>query len=396
MIQEMILIKTLLKTIYIRVYKFFLQAAYALASLVRKQDQRKVVIALYRTNLLDGNLKFIHDELMKQLPHAKIHLVHGENRMNLKLFKEIFAIAHASYLILDDYYLPIYLIKPIKKLKIIQLWHAAGAFKKFGYSTIGTKFGPNPDYLKLVPIHSNYTYVYISSSRFAGCYAEAFHMPINSIFALGLPRTDLFNSEYLRSMAIEKIVHDYPILANEVKVNILIAPTYRAKGPQGESTFDFMDEIERLSRLIDSSKRIILKVHPYMNPDVLERLKACPNILVAKAYTINEWMLVSDAFITDYSSAVFEYALLQRPLAHFVPDYDEYKTNRGFYHDIQTISDGDILQSEPQLLEWMNIRERNEFHDTSRMIDVNFDRVDNVSRDIVAHFLSGSGSGDNE
>ncbi|MFK4998741.1 CDP-glycerol glycerophosphotransferase family protein [Bacillus sp. N9] len=59
--------------------------------------------------------------------------------MNLKLFKDLVAFCNAKYLVLDDYFLPIYLIKPRNSLRVIQLWHAAGAFKKFGYSTIGNR-----------------------------------------------------------------------------------------------------------------------------------------------------------------------------------------------------------------------------------------------------------------
>src|SRR5699024_10233806 len=154
---------------------------------IKPFKSNKVVFVLSRENKLQGNLYFIYLELQKQLPSAEIHFVHAENKMNLKLFKEINMIANAKYLILDDYYLPVYLIKPNDKVKVIQLWHAAGAFKKFGHSTIGTRFGPKQSYLKLVPVHANYTHVYVSSEQVAPFYAEAFNVPASNVYPLGTP-----------------------------------------------------------------------------------------------------------------------------------------------------------------------------------------------------------------
>src|SRR5690625_7521442 len=100
----------LLKRTYIIVFKLLLQLAYSTLSSFKKTDNKKVVIALYRTNELDDNLKFISNEINKRLPDAKIHLVFGENKRNRKLFKEILKLSDARYVILADYYLPIYLV----------------------------------------------------------------------------------------------------------------------------------------------------------------------------------------------------------------------------------------------------------------------------------------------
>lgn len=352
-----------------------------------KHDDDKAVIVLYRTRILEGNLKFIYHELVKKLPEDRIHLVVTENRMNLNLFKEIPMFANARYIILDDYYLPIYLIKPDKRLKVIQLWHAAGAFKKFGYSTVGTKFGPNKDYLKLVPVHSNYTHVYVSSHNVIKYYAEAFHMEENKIFPLGIPRADLFRQKDKWKDIMRKFEQDYPILKDKERVNILLAPTYRAKGTQGESSFNIIDVMSEISGRLHPSILIIFKAHPYMDEEAVFRLEACDNIIVAKSHSINEWMLLSDAFITDYSSAIFEFAILQRPLAHIITDLQDYHQNRGFYQDIQDVSNGDILQDKNQLVHWINHRKKYEHFDTTKMIQYNFDDIEDVSRKIVDHFV---------
>src|SRR5690625_2319193 len=206
----------LLKNVYIIIFKFLFRFVYNLSCFLRKKDNNKVVIALYRSNRLEGNLKYVYDELKKQMPESKIHLISSENKMNLRLFKEVIILANARYLIIDDYFLPVYLIVPSQDLKVIQLWHAAGALKKFGHSTVGTQFGPTESYLKLVPIHSNYTHVYVSSSKIIKFYAEAFNMSPNRIFPLGIRRIDLFNNEVKCNLIKEEILLNYPVLSKKI------------------------------------------------------------------------------------------------------------------------------------------------------------------------------------
>lgn len=377
-----------LKNFYIMVYKLCFQLVYSVSSCLKRIDDRKVIIALYRTRDLNDNLEFIYNEIRKQLPDAKIHLVLGENKMNLKLFKEAVMLANARYLILDDYYLPIYLVDAKSNLKVIQLWHAAGALKKFGYSTLGTKFGPSEAYLKLVPIHSNYTHVYISAEKFTKYYAEAFNMDPRRIFPLGIPRTDLFNNKNLSNSTKEKVYKKYPVLGGSEFVKILIAPTYRAKGLYVESSLEIIDSLINIISLLNNNIMIIFKPHPYMKGEKIERLRRCGNIIIVNEFLVNELMLIADAFITDYSSAVFEFSLLNRPMAHFVPDKEQYSQNRGFYQELETSSDGSIIQNDFQLKEWINARENNQHFDSSRMIKHNFDNTEDVSRKIVKHFIS--------
>ncbi|WP_337020056.1 CDP-glycerol glycerophosphotransferase family protein, partial [Oceanobacillus massiliensis] len=310
------------------------------------------------------------------------------NKMNFKLLKEIMNLSNASYLVLDDYYLPVYLFKPNSTLKVIQLWHAAGAFKKFGYSTLGKKFGPDEYYLRLIPIHSNYTHVYVSSKKVVNYYAEAFNMNVNNIFPVGIPRTDLFYQEDKCDLIKASIYRRFNHIAKlDESINILVAPTYRADGLQKESTFDLLKSLMKLSDQMDSKIRILFKPHPYMDKGNLKTILEYVNITVAERFSINEWMLVSDAFITDYSSSIFEFALLKRPMAHVIPDMKEYEDNRGFYQEVSTASDGVILENNDALLKWINERKKHEYYDTTRMVKHNFDNLENVSGKIVRHFV---------
>ncbi|HLR68680.1 MAG TPA: CDP-glycerol glycerophosphotransferase family protein [Virgibacillus sp.] len=375
------------KGVYIRLYKIIFKLYYVIVRRLKPFNNKKVVFVLSRDKELQGNLYFIYKEIQKQLPTAEIHFVYAENRMNLKLFKELRIISNAKYLILDDYYLPVYLINPDKKMKVIQLWHAAGAFKKFGHSTIGTRFGPKRSYLKIVPVHANYTHVYVSSEKVVPFYAEAFNTSIHNVYPLGTPRIDLFNNEEMKQEIQHELFQRYPQLNESQLVNVLIAPTYRATGHQEETAFNMLKTIFDNITSFKNDVQFIVQLHPYANKRDISDLNTHHNVIIAEYYSLNEWMLVSDAFITDYSSAIFDFSLLHKPFAHFVPDFFQYEQNRGLYQDIRELSDGEILSSTDSLVEWVNGRYKDEYYETSKMITYNFNYTQNVSQRIVKHFI---------
>jgi CDP-glycerol glycerophosphotransferase (TagB/SpsB family) len=383
--------KTIRYTIQ-QLYKFIYQSSYAIMAKYRPINEKKVVISLFRSNKLEGNLKAFYNEVKKLHPELEIHFIHPCNKISYGLFKEIPYFCDAKYIILDDYYLPVYLINPRKETRIVQLWHAAGAFKKFGYSTIGTKFGSDRKYLEIVPIHSNYTHVYVSSEKVIPQYAEAFNMPKDKIYPLGIPRIDFFSDEFYVKEKQQKITKSLTI-EQQKKTKILIAPTYRANALQRETELDFAVELTNILKDIDSDKLLIFVPHPYVDKNELEPLvdlqhKHPEQIIIGENFSTNEWMLVADAFITDYSSAIFEFALLKKPLAHYVPDLAEYQKNRGFYNNIENISDGMILTNPKQLFHWINERSTGEFYNTDRMIQYNFSVTSNITKGIIDHLMN--------
>jgi CDP-ribitol ribitolphosphotransferase len=68
---------------------------------------------------------------------------------------------------------------------------------------------------------------------------------------------------------------------------------------------------------------------------------------------INELMLVADVLVTDYSSAIFEFSLLERPIAFLAPDLAAYEAERGFYVDYRSWVPGPVLESTADLAAWL-------------------------------------------
>ena len=106
-----------------------------------------------------------------------------------------FLYARCSAVIVTDNFDPMYAHAPRKGSGNIQLWHACGAFKKFGYSTIDGDWGGDKRLWKLFPRHNTYTDVFVSAEKIIPCYAEAFNCDESIVKALGTPRTDVFFDE---------------------------------------------------------------------------------------------------------------------------------------------------------------------------------------------------------
>ncbi|EEO6544146.1 CDP-glycerol:glycerophosphate glycerophosphotransferase, partial [Listeria monocytogenes] len=62
-------------------------------------------------------------------------------------------------------------------------------------------------------------------------------------------------------------------------------------------------------------------------------------------------MLFSDALITDYSSVIFEFSLMNKPIYFFAYDIDDYLDERGFYFDYKATIPGEVFKDTPSLIE---------------------------------------------
>ena len=94
-------------------------------------------------------------------------------------------LARVDIIVIDDYQPVIYRVDD-PDVRIVQLWHAWGAFKTVGYSRVGKPGGPSP-YSR---IHKNYTRAIVSSDADVPFYAEAFGIPEARVVATGIPRMD--------------------------------------------------------------------------------------------------------------------------------------------------------------------------------------------------------------
>lgn len=281
----------------------------------------------------------------------------------------------SKVVVTDDYF---YLFRKFGKKpgqKIVQLWHAAGAFKKFGMD--GTSLFPEVDRL----YHKDYDLVSVSGENVRGIYAGAFGVEEERVKAYGIPRTDkLLNAEYV-SQVRKRILTEHPNLAG--KQIILYAPTFR--DGKGQDKHDFRPEMdfESLSHSLKENQVFLICPHPVMQNRIVPG--SYENIIQVEDFTTNEMMCVADLLITDYSSVIFEFSLLDKPMVFYCYDYDEY--NRDFYLDYEKDLPGKLLRSYSELEEYICKGDFNEADRAKEFRKWYMSACDGKSGERIAHVL---------
>jgi teichoic acid ribitol-phosphate primase len=310
----------------------------------------RVVLATAHADAIGGNLAWIRDGLRDRHPDRQVVVLAGRPRggawSNLaaaaQAIRAGYHLATARLFVVDDFFFPMYVIRPRPGTTFVQVWHACGAFKRFGYSVLDRTFGADEAYVKAVRIHSNYDVCLVSAARFAPFYAEAFDQPVERFTArLGIPRTDLF----FDGPRVERTASDlrarYGIPSG--KRVILYAPTFRGERITRARDPNDLD-LGRLRGELGRDHVLLLRSHPFVRARAATGRDLAGFVIDVSGHPdMNELMLVSDVLVTDYSSAMYEFALLGRPMAFFAPDHAAYEAERGFYLDYSRDLPGPIF-----------------------------------------------------
>jgi CDP-glycerol glycerophosphotransferase (TagB/SpsB family) len=319
-----------------------------------------VVLATAHASSLGGNLRYIADELARRQPAIPTVVLASRAAPGLRgkvagmahALRAGYHLATARLFVVDDYFFPMYVIRPRRGTVRVQTWHAAGAFKKIGYSVLDKSFGADEALVSRVAIHSNYDLCLMPSDAATGHYMEAFRQPRERFSsALGLPRTDLFFDDAHRARAEAAIRERYDLPPG--RRVLLYAPTFRGDTMHAARYDDSLD-LAALHRAVGDGWVVLLRLHPFVRQAAA--IGTAPAGFVRDVSDwpdMNELMFVADLLVTDYSSAIFEFALLGRPMAFLAPDADAYERERGFYLDFRRDMPGPIFATTEELGAWI-------------------------------------------
>jgi CDP-ribitol ribitolphosphotransferase len=138
---------------------------------------------------------------------------------------------------------------------------------------------------------------------------------------------------------------------------ILYAPTFRGDTITSARATDDLD-LDLLHETLGEDHVLLVRLHPFIRSrTVIGPSLAGFAIDVSDYPDINELMLVSDVLVTDYSSAIYEFSLLDRPMVFFAPDYEAYERERGFYFDYRTGVPGPIFETSEALADYLRAGE---------------------------------------
>jgi CDP-glycerol glycerophosphotransferase (TagB/SpsB family) len=113
---------------------------------------------------------------------------------------------------------------------------------------------------------------------------------------------------------------------------VLYAPTFRGRG-RAKTGARALDAVA-LRASLPAGHALVLKSHPNLDPAGVAT--AGFDVVADPASDMNEWLAAADILVTDYSSSIYEWALLRRPLVLLVDDLEAYERDPGLYLDYRT------------------------------------------------------------
>jgi CDP-glycerol glycerophosphotransferase len=136
---------------------------------------------------------------------------------------------------------------------------------------------------------------------------------------------------------------------------VLYAPTWRDNQVYANGRryrFDMRLDLERAWRELGEDHVFLIRGHHHNGDDVPAGMRDGFALNVTAYPDITELYLVSDVLVTDYSSAMFDYAVTGRPILFFTYDLAEYRDSlRGFYFDFEAEAPGPLLADSAEVIE---------------------------------------------
>lgn len=248
--------------------------------------------------------------------------------------RQLYALHTSKLVILNDNNYVVTNFKPANT-KVLQIWHACGAVKKFG-NQIHREY----------PIQ-NYDYVIANAERWITPYKEAFGVQPSQVMITGMPRADRLCDRRQRDRYQQAFYQKYPTLQG--KTLILYAPTFRGNIVKG-LRYEGMD-MKQVVEALDEHCILMYKLHPLLKDVVLDDHERLLNVFDENLYMLME---VSDVLISDYSSILFDYALLQKKMVCYASDMQEYEDTIGFNIDLQQEMPCPICVQEEDVIRELN------------------------------------------
>ena len=348
----------------------------------KKPINEKLILFAYNQNYdtLPDNMVGIYDFLKDKGYDCRIM---NSPKSSLKRF--LFGISFQKYyaqckcVFLTDNFDPLYAHQPQKGTKVIQLWHACGAFKSLGFERLG-KPGAPPFNTR---VHKCYTHVPVSSYHSALHHAEGFAIDEKKFYPVGIPRTDIFFDDDYKAKTKAQMLEVFPE-CKTAKTVYMYAPTFRGDNANNAYfPFDKLDLTAWGKFLDETDSVLIVKLHPFVKRRIEIPDEYAHRILDASDYReVNDILFIVDVLITDYSSIIYEMSLLKKPMLFFAFDQKHYEATRDFYEPYEELVPGKIVHDFDELMTALKNKDY-EFEKMEGFIKKNFKYTDGKSTDRV-------------
>lgn len=234
-----------------------------------------------------------------------------------------------------DGYVPAVSVPRRTRAYCVQLWHALGSIKKFGYQALDTPDGRSSEAAEKLRMHRGYDLIVAGLPGAVPAFSEAFDCPSDRIVPLGLPRIDyLLSEDYdaVRKARVAKVAYLIDAAGSRSRNEklVLYAPTLRRGSRRGDGWF--IRSIEEIRGAFCAREDIALVVagHPLQDEAGADQLNDVRFLHGAATFDV---LPLVDYVVTDYSAVAFEAGLLGKKVLFYVPDIDEYRISPGLNID---------------------------------------------------------------
>ncbi|MFY9198601.1 MAG: CDP-glycerol glycerophosphotransferase family protein [Acutalibacteraceae bacterium] len=283
-------------------------------------------------------------------------------------------VARAKYIFLNDNFMPMAYAKPSKNTVVVQLWHAQGAFKKFGMDIeVSKKIRKREK-----KANSRLTFVVCSSALIESIYAQAFGVDNSKVLPLGSPCTDYYFENHNIELLRKSFDEQYPNCEN--KKLLLYAPTFREDKVKDKELLKAFD-ISQVQKALGDDYAVLLRLHPQIHNSTGIDISGA--IDVTDFENVKELCLLCDVLVTDYSSICMDFSVQKKPMIFYAFDLKDYEQSRDFYFDYESYVPGKVAKTMPELVEILENKDFDE-HKNGGFKYFNFGSIDGTASDKVA------------
>ena len=250
-------------------------------------------------------------DLIKKFPNGKV-----TKRNSLRV---IFLLARAKYVFVTHSFNDLGGIA-VKTCPIVNLWHGI-PIKKMGFDSQHD--------IELFSLETSNPYqindFVLSSSEVTKPFmVSCMALDAAKVLPLGQPRNDFLLENRKNRELINRLRQNY--CSNDKCRLILYAPTFRDQNSNARSIY--LSLVQSFKTHAQKDVILVLRLHP-KERDFLADVELPKNIKHSNIADVQEELLAADMMISDYSSIIFDYCILSRPILIFAPDREIYLKNRG-------------------------------------------------------------------
>lgn len=288
--------------------------------------KRQVVCISRQSNHAPVDFLLLEEELAREEPPYRTVILANKLESPLRyvpvMAKQVFFIATSRAIVLDSYCIVVSLLGNRIKAPVVQIWHALGNMKKFGYAALDTPEGHSSETARLMHMHEGYDAVAVSSLNFRGDLAAGFNVDPSIVFEAPLPRVDRLRDPAFRVKQRGAFLREHPAMAG--KKTIVYCPTFRKTPPPNEE-----EAMRNLLSAVDFDKfNFVFLPHPVSSQAIDD-----PRVITADRSGTDP-LFAADYVITDYSTVMYEAGLLGVPVFLYAYDWDNYHEKRSFNIDL--------------------------------------------------------------